>query len=804
MKQISTFLLTLGLATCGTAFAATPVTGVSAARETKAQSLAALNGSRTVLYQKQMAPGVVKRVVADSKGRVFNDIVKGNRISRGPLSINKPMRAPAGASFYEGFESHAGQLDWLPEGWTEINTEANIPTQEMCLHNINNTWAASDTGDGYWTAITTDGVKECWIHFSYDWQYKNDNGETIKGDMAPQDEWLITPQIHVQDSHDLFFLGQIDLGAVYNYDWNTSKYNRNVIEYDIEVLVSTDNGDNWTSLWKASNDVCSKMSDNDMYSVMGELNYNTYRVGLQPYYGKDVKIAFRYINVCDGFSGNSASVDAVTVAAAAAEAYYELPTGTLLAGISDGLHANTESFALMPAWTPITWNAGSNNYTESNSWAFYDDATGGMSDIQNGNTGVFQYPYSEGMAIPYPELTASNAQTSSVFSYDANDANKGGILFGGKMPMLVDETVYLGNYDYQHKHLVAPYLSNNAYCFGTSPEGTWGSGLTQTAIGNLFYAPAAPLTIDDVMLTLGEFDADDDAVITLEIFEVNNEGQVAATPAVTSSVNGRDIDGFGFYNVIFHLDTPYIMKGHTLMMVKGFDSDKVRTFAACAQSLHNAPAYNYAYMQFRNANGETTLYPASAALQDYASALYLSLNGTFHFLHLDEEIVDLDKETNDLIVTATASNGAENWYIVDGENRIPVTAQGAAYDWLTITPATATNRADGSYAVKFSADPSPTSRSKTVILANDGGQSRIRVRQPASQVGIESVTSDAKALTIDGNILSIDGAADDAILTIYAADGKMMISGRNRLNTSALGKGVYMVRCDNRTYKFVK
>ena len=104
------------------------------------------------------------------------------------------FKAPANATFYEGFEGHAGELDWLPEGWTEINTPENKPTS-MCSHNINNSWSGQDTGDGYWTAITTDGVKECWIHFTYNWSYKNSEGEKVEGAKAPQDEWLITPEL---------------------------------------------------------------------------------------------------------------------------------------------------------------------------------------------------------------------------------------------------------------------------------------------------------------------------------------------------------------------------------------------------------------------------------------------------------------------------------------------------------------------------------------------------------------------------------------------------------------------------------
>lgn len=209
MKISTLFASALMLAVPGMAGAETVAVTATPAQAV-ARGLASSGARRTVLAQTRVAPDTYRRLVKDDYGRVFYDIVRQGRVSAAPQRITVPMRAPQNASFFEDFESHAGQLDWLPEGWTEINTPENKATQEMCSHNINNTWAAQDTGDGYWTAITSDGVKECWIHFTYDWSYKNAEGETVKGEAAPQDEWLITPEFTVQQGHDLFFLCEVD------------------------------------------------------------------------------------------------------------------------------------------------------------------------------------------------------------------------------------------------------------------------------------------------------------------------------------------------------------------------------------------------------------------------------------------------------------------------------------------------------------------------------------------------------------------------------------------------------------------
>lgn len=784
------------------------ITRSDAAPEKRSQSLSTVNEQRTVLARKQLADGVTKRVVRDARGRIFCDMVRGGKVSKAPGRVKVPMRAPADASFYEGFEGHNGELDWLPEGWTEINTPANTPTMEMCQHNINNSWCGQDTGDGYWTGITSDGVKEAWVHFTYNWSYKNGEGETISGQASPQDEWLISPQFTVGQGHDLFFLLEFDYGAAYGYDWDTMAYDRSEVECDMEVLVSEDNGANWTSLWKVTDDVCSQMTDSQMYDVMAELGYSNYNVSLARYYGKNVKLAFRYTNASKGgLCGNSAAVDGITVAAPAAVAEYNIPEGNLLVGMSDGLTVYPDSRALMPAYTDITWTAGSNIYTSANQWTFYD-ADGSVGRIINDGEAVVNYPYSEGQLVKWPMLTASNATNSDIFSYDGKDEQQGGIFFGGKVPDFVwesgSEEMYVGNYDYKHKGLITPYLDTTDYVYGTHTAGGWGTGITQTKFGNLFMAPPAPLTVTDVLLTLGEYDADADAEFLLEIFPVDDRGTVAETPAATAKVKGSDISGFGFYPVKFTLSEPYVMTGNTLMMISGYaNNPKVRTFAACAQSVHNDAAHNYCYMIY-DINGESVFYSAAEALQDYSSALMLSLNGTYHFVTLvdeNQQIMQLDATTGTAEVDFKASNAPENWWVEDGENRIPLVAEGATYDWLKVFPVT---REDGSYAVRFSAQPSQAQRSKTVVVANDGGNVRLRVRQSAAPVGIDGIAADDLNMRVSGNILTVSGLADDTLVEIYATSGLRVLAGDRTLNISALPAGVYLVKAANKVFRLRK
>lgn len=790
------FTLVLAGALCGATLWAAPPKAVESASTPlfKSATLGSAASPRTVIAQKEMAPGVMKRMVRDASGRIFADIERQGRVSGGRQAVSKAPTRSAATGFFEDFESHQGQKDWLPEGWTEINTDANRPTPEMCAHNINNSWAVENTGDGYWTAITPDGVKECWIHFSYGWDYRDEEGNTVKGGPDPQDEWLITPEINVGEGQDLYFLCEFDLGSAFSFDWGAWEYDRSKVDCDLEVLVSDNGGSDWTSLWKITSDVCAGMTDGQLYDIMADLNYYSYAVSLAPYYGKKVKIAFRYTNVAEGFSGNSAAVDAVTVAAPMPEAFYNLPSGSLLLGITDGLHVLSESAAIYPAYAGIDWMAASNAYTESNEWTFR--GLEGQETVIAGNTASIVFPYTAGELLPWPVLKAVNANGSSLFSFDA-DHDDAGIIAGGALPTIVDgEMTFAGNYDYQHKGLVSPYLAADDYVYGTHTPGAWGNGITQTKIGNLFAAPAAPFKLRNVMLTLGEFDADDDAEFLLEIIPIDKYGYLEE-PMATAVVKGADVDGIGFYNMKFHLDSPCIIQGNVLMMVSGFASSKVRAFAACAQSKNNDTAHNYAYMMY-DINGSERLYAASDALTDYSSALIMGLNGSFEFIHCDAAEVTLSGDTGSLNVAFTASNDPVAWTVAgtDGE-ALPIAQEGTAVDWLTVVPV-ALDCPAGYFELLLEAAPTQHERQMAITLANGGVPCTFTVKQSAGS-GVAAIAESFAG--VRNGILTLTGISANAAVKVYSAAGQLVKKGGNGMDVRALPHGIYLVEAEGKTLK---
>ena len=88
-------------------------------------------------------------------------------------------------------------------------------------------------------------------------------------------------------------------------------------------------------------------------------------------------------------------------------------------------------------------------------------------------------------------------------------------------------------------------------------------------------------------------------------------------------------------------------------------------------------------------------------------------------------------------------------------------------------------------------------------MSHGGAEARIRVKQAAT-TGINSIASDKFAVSVSGDILSVNGAAEDAVVDIYSAEGYRVYSGINNVDIAGFAKGLYIVCCDGKTAKYVK
>lgn len=790
------------------------------AKQSQIKMLKAGNNEVT-LSQKEMRPGVTVKVMQDSQGRIYKKVLKQGGSAPRIISRTAGLHKAddTSISFKEDFEEWQEDygMNWIPDGWQKICTEANTPTEEMIAHNINNTWYVYYTGDGTWIPASKDGEKDCFIHFTYNGQYKDSQGNIVKIPAAPQDEWLISPKFTVKDGQKLTFDSSFDLGSAIDFDWTGMKYNRETIEMDLQVQVSTDDGQTWTKIFGMVDDVCSKMTDTELYDAMN-MEYRSYTADMEQYAGKEVKIAFRYTNIGTGTSGNSASIDAVVVGTPMPVARYDMPDGTLLNGLSEDLYATTEAIAVMPAYTDIQWTDASNSYTDNVKWTFQPgDADGDVQEFTDRNP-VIQYPYTY---VGLPTLTAYNANGSDTYAWGEADDPQPGIRYGGRVFDIQGVPYGLGNYDYQHCGFSTPYFSQGHYCFGTGSDEDWGGVVA--GVANLFEKPAAPLFVSKMYMTTDVLDADADAELQLNVYAITNTGSLGDVVAKGKAKISDAVADVGFYTIPFKFyttdangeekDTTFILDQTALFEVTGFaGNDKVRSFAAMSQQKNHPSGKNFAYIRFNitDSTGQTTTkwYAASDALKDFYSSLLMTLDGAFSFIHTDEKDVTLPAGGGSQDITASTFYSPEDWTVTSGA-KTETLGKSLTADWLTITPTF--NEKTRTATLSLSAAATTAERQLELTFGCRGASQTITVRQDAA-TGISATGKTNAHIHAYGNTVIISGAGNiaGAQAAILTADGTLIArsaissDGTCTLSTASIPSGVYIVKVGKKAVKLVR
>jgi hypothetical protein len=769
-----------------------------------------------VLKQTTVAKGVTVNVVRDSKGRVFKFTGFG-KTGKVSAPMRKGIRKTdfSDASFYESFEGWklSDGMNWIPDGWKEINTKENTPTDEMLDNNVNNTWYCYYTGDNTWTPKTPDGEKECYIHYTYN----GTAGET-EFKAAPQDEWLITPSITVKEGDVLYFDAAIDLSGLMDLDWSTMSYpDRTTKVNDLEVEISTDDGTTWTKAWGCYDDVASKMTDKELIKAMN-MKYYTFKVSIAQYVGKKIMIAFRYTNKGDGNSGNSMALDGVLVGSPAATAGYEMPVGTLLSGLSKDFYAMESAVALLPAYSEVQWRNASNVYADNVEWTFANQEVGKDNIISNDLNPVITYKSGQTL---FPSVKASNTKGSETYAWGSADENAPYIQCGGNVNS-GDRVFGLGNYDVKHCSINTPYFAESSYCFGTGSDDTWGAKLK--GVANIFEQPTAPLYISDANVMLGAFDADKDAIFNMYVIGFDKYGYMADTIAVAKANGGDVIDNNGTYCLPFkfysidndgkEIDAPFILNRAAMIMIDGFaDNTKVRKFAAMAQAKNNESGTNYAYLKFEltGKNGKTyeRYYAASDVLEDYSTALVINLNGVYNYLYADNNQVEVPSDGGSKEVDVDSYYQPSSWWIVNGDKQMYLDNP-VVVDWLTITSNYDSNT--GKMSLSFKADKSTKERTQTIVIDTYGASTTFIVSQKAT-TGIDiNENNNIFGIQFNGNTLFINGAKEytGSTVKLFNCAGQLLsstivkVNGEAVMNNLSLSKGIYLINLGNKSMKIVK
>ncbi len=265
----------------------------------------------TVLKTETLPRGNKMLTVKDAQGRIYRQLVKPTtyKAAAAPAPVKAASASDDIVTFYEGFENfrEAYGMDWIPGDWTEKNTPDCVPTEKQLEYNANNSWYVYTSAD-YYQDLTTDGKNDCFIHYAY-----VDDMLGLKA--SEQDEWLITPEISLASNETLHFLLQADYWSVYetdDFDWDKLAYPKRDVVNTMKVMLTEDDGANWTEVWDLEKDVTSKLTDRQCYDK-GYLSLSRQKADLSAYAGKNVKLAFRYWRAGGERKGNSMIIDSVTI-----------------------------------------------------------------------------------------------------------------------------------------------------------------------------------------------------------------------------------------------------------------------------------------------------------------------------------------------------------------------------------------------------------------------------------------------------------------------------------------------------------
>lgn len=742
-----------------------------------------------ILSSKRMANGAELQVVKYENGRIgkrFVGLDKDTKIVNRKERVAKAIaKAEAKAAtraddrvFFESFEAWDGKAtDWIPSNWTEKNAEGNIPTAKD-----NYTWHATLNSQ----LIATDGKYEAWVSFSV---------PTVvdQVEIAPaikQDEWLISPEIAIKENNRLFF--DLAISPLFIYlDAVAFEINRNKIVFNMEVLISTDNGSKWTKLWDAERDFASKLSDEELWDYM-MAKFDSYSIDLSSYAGKNVKIAFRYT----GSNGDAVALDAVSVDVLHPVALYQRPDGYFIWGLTRGWNNAAADALFGPAYTPAMWYNYSNEAKEFE-WTFTNpndlESLVTISDAQP----IISYPLAK---VYMPILKAKSDLLSSTYFWgtagtEVEQPATANLLQQGGDTKMSWGRLGVGNYDYR-LGLTSYYFADKDYCYGTGPDNF------VDAVANYFEKPLHKYALDSVWISLGAFAAPANAEFKLVIHRVNDAGMLTDTIAVATCFGSEVINEGDHYTMPFGFkgldelgfETPIYLEIEDAILIEmtGFNNNPDIELAVMSDAkipvTYESNAYVFLNRKLTDGTIKRVLTASPNYLRDGYYSLHFNLHATYSYLLADGEEFDAPATGGAKTFNVATYYSPDGWYSKE------------VLDWVKVEYTF--NQETWATTLTLTADALPAGvkgRVGDVTIATKGADMTFHVTQ-GDVVGITSSTVSPVKVVKTSDSFELSYPSDVTSVTIYNVSGQavsqydLSTKGSFSIPTSSMDRGVYIVK----------
>lgn len=653
------------------------------------------------------------------------------------------------AEGFEGFADHiydADALEWLPDGWTSINTHPNYDDPESLWYS----WCITEP------SITKDAPlnpeSRYIAYIQYD-EYEN------------SDEWLITKPVTVKAEDYLFFdLSYIPYFLFYNFANLDDGINAT-----LKVHISTDGGGTWTELLDVSQ---LEYSPEELEAD----NFRRFRIDISEYAGQTVLIAFQYV----GVYGDSMQLDDVYVRPMLPTALYNRPQGTFLSGVNYMWETFATPTVFVPAFKQLQWGNYSNEALSS-SW----QTESGVQDTDN-----LDVTYSVGQST-VPILTATAGSREDTYQWNGT--------------VTAGQSMNVGNLDQNCRLTILTYNDvpePSNFVFGTCEADAMGYHVSTTAVFNVFDRPASPMLISGVDVLLETCQAPADAEFSLHAIAITDEGAMGDTLAVATitgaDVVETDLGGYIGYGMHFEFQQE---AGGTVMPVRllidqpmayvldGLDREGVVAGVVCNSDLQAFDAGAWV-CRILSKEGEDDKVDMSS-MGNYSLAMSLC-DAVMPTIGAEPTItLPGTAGTKEIIVQSTM-------FMADGID-CTVADDGS---WLTVgMPA---DRADGEVAIPLTYEALPDgvgNRSTALTVSTPYVDPlSIEVVQDANVVGLASASTAGGlcAVISAGGIEFLYAAGIRGALTIYDTGGTNVITtalscdGRTLLPHQSLGKGIYV------------
>ncbi len=716
-------------------------------------------------------------------------------------------------TLYENFSAWDGITDdWIPDGWTEINSTDEIKT----LRNGAFTWHAIDPSGISSMPNAIDGDYAMCIYHAY---YKDENNQKVE---LAQDEWLITPEFSpATDEYLSFYLAYNPL-YLFNCsneyldfsDSNNVKFKEKLPSTTMKILIREQGGD-WVQLHDVYDDWKDGPDFQELLDNSGS-SYWYYQFSLADYVGKNVQVAFQFV----GKLGNVMELDAVKVSVPVVEAEYQRPQGSFYWGFSDEyeLYGAVGYLPLLvPAYTDLVWSNTSSVSAIGFQWRYDDPA---------GEYGDYLYSTDRDLTVSYPAYSdiidgATWFDSPQLNAYATPEKFESYTLdypyiqVGGATDIsMPDFGIYFkyGACNYNLSYGYATFADeNNTPLFGYSSATNqlWTSIMGQemfdvriNSIGNKFDKPTHSYVITKVSV-LGQGEISADAKLTLTLKTVNDAGKISTEALATATCTGADIlktekDGEVMLCIPFVFRDEQgeikevVISDAIIAFMSGFDENV--TFGVYQTNSPDKYGECNAYVGFdfyyNNALYlENYPYTLAQLYRGDGYTFLFNLDATYPWLQCDETLVNASGDGEPVTVKLNSYYTSDRW---------TVSVEEGAQSWLSVSK--------NDRNLTFTAQPNDgdTRTAKVTVSAPACAALEFTVTQN-KKTSIDNIGTDAgTVVTIADGLMSIQNAGTASYGKLYNISGMLvrefaLQSGVNTVDLRSLTKGVYVLMLDDGT-----